>query len=360
MKKTALIAFAAALAFSANAQQAQKFSATKANEYGLAYSLPNTAIEITIEARMTERQPGEYARYASKYLDIDNPIMQASRSATVVSASMNAIGVPNPDERYLITLKSNQAPYIMIGDNNIPLAINTEEVIVPAEHIRPTEQQAKPTPLQTAAANQVITQEMLQSQSSAKRAQLAAEQIYALRESRKEIITGQAENMPPDGSGMQLALENIDAQEAALLAMFIGTESTYTQVRTFTVSPDDNISNQVIARISPVDGIVDPNDLSGAPVYFSLKITERGKMPVNDKGEELNFPKGGVAYRIPGSAECSLKFDGRTIDSETFSIAQFGIIYGMNPSNFTDRKAPIYIQFDPTTGAIAKTGPKGE
>ena len=50
--------------------------------------------------------------------------------------------------------------------------------------------------------------------------------------------------------------------------------------------------------VSALDGIVDSDDLSGDPITLSLNITDRGKMPVNDKGETKEFPKGGVAYCI--------------------------------------------------------------
>lgn len=342
----------------ASAQQSQKFAATKANEYGLSYTLPSTGLSITLEAEITVKQPGEFAKYASRYLNINNPIMEPSTTARLKSAVITPVAVPDPDQRYLITLKSQQSPFIIIGEGNIPLAINTDNVIEVAAPQLPVAVPAPPTPLQTPAANQVITQEMLQSQSSAKRAQLAAEQIYALRESRKEIITGQAENMPPDGSGMQLALDNIEAQEQALLAMFVGTTSTSTTVTTLPVIvPDDDIKNMVIARISPTMGIIPADDLAGVPVYFSFNIVERGSLPVNDKDEPLPFPKGGIAYRIPGSAECQIKYEGKIVGRQTFDIAQLGVVYGMNPANFTDKKAPIFLQFDPVTGAAAKTGP---
>lgn len=357
MKLIAIIASALAITFAANAQQAQKLNASKANDYGLVYSLPATALDVTIEAELTVRKPGEFAKYAAKYLNVSNPILVPSTTMTVKSAVVNAVGIPNAEQQYLITLKGGQSPFIFISDENIPLAINTESIYAAASRPVPTAKPAAPTPLETSAAQHVITQEMLQSHSSAKRAELAAEQIYALRQSRTEIITGQAEQMPPDGAAMQLVLDNINAQEQALLAMFIGTESVSTQVRTFRIVPDGDISNQVIARVSVANGIVEPSDLSGAPVYFSLNVTEQGKLPLNEKGEQLPFPKGGVAYCIPGKAECNVRYDGRIIDSQEFEMAQFGVVYGMDPKGFTDKKEPLFLQFNPVTGAAAAIGP---
>lgn len=354
--KTTFIAVLAAIAI-ASAQQAQRITATKANEYGIAYTLPVTAVDITIEAEFTREEPGEFYKYALKYLNVDNPITEPSLSASVKSVTISTHGVPDPDKRYLVTLKSGQAPYIMLGEGNVPLSINTEKVYETERPSLPEARNAEPTPLQSEAARQVITQEMLQSHSSAKRAELAAEQIYALRQSRTDLITGQTEQMPPDGAAMKIVMDNIEAQEQALMAMFVGTKSTYTEVRTFTVVPDGNINRQIIARISATGGIVDANDLSGFPVYLSLKELNRGEMPVNDKGETLPFPKGGVAYTIPGQAQVTVTALGKELARKDVELAQSGIVYGMAPSNFTDKKAPVYLLFDPATGAAAEVGP---
>ncbi|WP_144487865.1 DUF4831 family protein, partial [Bacillus pumilus] len=71
------------------------------------------------------------------------------------------------------------------------------------------------------------------------------------------------------------------------------------EVRTYTVYlPDDGaVSRKVVARLSALDGLVDANDLSGAPIYISITPQTRGELPVNEKGITKTFPKGGVAYR---------------------------------------------------------------
>lgn len=199
---------------------------------------------------------------------------------------------------------------------------------------------------------------MLQSQSSAKRAELAAKRIYELRQSRSDLITGQADQMPPDGTAMQIVMDQIGAQEAALTAMFVGTEQRETAVKTFTYIPHDEVTRYVLARVSALDGIVDSDDLSGDPITLSLNITDRGKMPVNDKGETKEFPKGGVAYCIPGAASVKISFRGETCWEGSMDVAQYGIVFGLDPKMFTDKKAPAYLLLDPVTGAIKELGTK--
>ena len=64
----------------AYAQTTNKLSATKANEYGLIYTLPLTTFEVTIAAEKTVRTPGEFYQYAKKYLNAD-PILASSKSS---------------------------------------------------------------------------------------------------------------------------------------------------------------------------------------------------------------------------------------------------------------------------------------
>lgn len=356
--KQSILALCALALFPAavNAQNTQRLSATKANEYALVYSLPTTALSVTLEAEVTTKKPGEFYKYAKRYLNLDNPLTAESHSARLLSAAIGTRGIPDEDERYTVQFKSGAPTYILLSPDGIPLAVNTEETFkAPAPEL-PVSKDALPTPLETPAARQVVSQEMMQSQSTAKRAELAAQAIFAIRQTRSELVSGQAETMPPDGKSLQLMLDNLEAQEQALIAMFMGTTSTRTDVATYTVVPEAEMKNYVLARISALDGLVGTDDLSGAPVTLSVIPTSKGELPVNDKGETIPFPKNGFAYRIPGEARVSVSYDGETFADDTEQIAQFGVVYGLSPSTIGDKKAPQYVILDPATGAVVKTG----
>lgn len=353
-------ALSLALTLPATAQTARRLEATKANEYALVYSLPQTMIDVTLEAEVTVRKPGEFYKYAPKYLNINNPITRESHSVKLLSAVVYTHGVADAEERYAVQFKSGNPVYVALDPQGIPLAVNSEETLPADRPQLPEARKAAPTPLETPAARQVVSEEMLQSQSTAKRAELAAQAIFAIRQTRNDLITGQADNMPPDGKSLQLMLDNLQAQEDALMAMFVGTTSVFTTVETFTVDPallDGKDSARVIvARLSSTAGIVADDDLSGSPVYLNLTVDSRGEYPKNDKGEALSFPKNGVPYCIPGRLTATVSYDGETYASRSLELSQLGIVYGLQPNSFTDKKAPIYILLDPATGAIRRQG----
>lgn len=342
---------------SADAQTTQRLSATKANDYAIVYSLPTTQLNVTLEAEITVKKPGEFYKYAKKYLNIDDPITKESHTVQLKSVTVTTEGIANAEERYAVQFKSGNAVYMTLNPNGVPVAINTENVPAAKSVTLPVAQSATATPLETPAARQVISEEMAQSQSIAKKAELAAAQLFEIRQTRNDLITGQAEQTPPDGKSLQLMLDNLEAQEQALMAMFVGTTSTYTDVKTFHEVPTDNISDLIIARISPLDGIIAADDLAGEPVSLSVEVLQRGEMPTNEKGEKLAFPKNGLAYGIPGTARVAVSYRGDNRFSANLDFAQMGTVYGLSPNAFVDKKEPIYVIFDPATGAITAQGP---
>ena len=343
------------------AQTTQRLSASKANDYGLIYSLPRTLVDITIEAEHTQLTPGEFYNYAGLKLGVNDAITKPRRTVAIKSVTMTPRGVADNDNRWLVQFKAGSTPYIILADNNCPIAVNTDKIPAADTAPLPTPVKAAPTPLETPAAAQAVTQEMTLSSSLSKRADLAAQRIFELRESRSDLISGQADNTPPDGKSLQLALDNLAAQEAALTAMFTGTRKTYTTVSTVTFEPDsESVNNEIFVRLSPVDGVVDANDLSGAPIYISVDILEQGELPVNEKGEPKTFPKGGLAYNIPGRAVISLVYDGQTVAREEISLSQLGVTFGLDPKLFSDKKEPSKLLMDAATGAVILIGPANE
>lgn len=351
-----------ALAFQAPAQQTTKLSATKSNDYGIVYSLPQTALTVSLTAEGTVKTPGEFYQYAERYLGPQaarQAISKPSSDWVLTSAKISVKGVPQTSgDTYLMQFKSGSSVFLMVNSQGLPLALGTE-VDEPAEaEEKSGTQNHHVNTMEGTAARYAMTEEMIQSSSVAKRASLAAAQIMELRQSRQDYLTGQADQMP-DGAALKIILDNINAQEEALTAMFLGTTQTRTAETTVDFVPGDaSLKDVVISRLSPLNGFVDADDLSGNPIYLSLSITDRGQLPLTEKGEQKKAPKNGITYCIPGSATASIDFGGKQFCTKSFPLAQAGVVYGLDPSLFTDKKAPAYVIFDTTTGGIRELGTK--
>lgn len=350
------LSLVAACGNAAMAQATQKLTAAKHNEYGLIYSLPVTHVRITVETEHTVLKAGPFFNYAKKYLGVDNVITADSEAWTIKSVDMDTYGVPDPDNRYLMQFKAGSAPFIILTEEGLPLAINEENVVAPLPHKSAVP--AKPGRLDGNRYASSLPGELLAGQSVSKRAEIAARMIYRIRESRTNYATGEADQMPPDGEAMRLALEHLQEQEDDLMALFCGTRTTSTTVTEIDYVPVGETRKEVIFRLSDVKGVVDKQDLSGAPVVLTLTVTERGHLPRDEKGEEKKLPKGAVMYKIPGRAVVTLSYEGKQLCKREIDVAQFGIDFGLDPGMFTDKKAPAYVKFHPDCGSIKELGVK--
>jgi len=61
-------------------------------------------------------------------------------------------------------------------------------------------------------------------------------------------------------------------------------------------------------------------------------------------------------YCIPGAADISIVLKGNTLFSKNIDFAQYGVLFGLNPALFTDKKEPSYAVFDSVTGALKEIG----
>lgn len=351
-KRIGLVMLLVAAIATTQAQEAVKLQSEKYNDYALNYYLPQTVVDVEVVATKRYSKPGPYYQYAKKYLGITDVVTQEENKWEIHSIYVTPRGVANSEGRYQLTFKAKQTPYIFVSPEHTILSVNTEPYAVVPDTIANLPEAVHYDVNMT----QAMTEEMLMSGSVAKMAELAAKQIYRIRESRMNILTGEADNMPADGESLRIIMEQLDAQEKALTALFTGTEQVevYTEVVTF--KPEDDVENSIVLRFSDYLGFVDVNNLSGAPIYVSVEITKRGEYPVDNNGVVKMAPKGALAYTIPGEAVISVAYDGDVVCEERVQVAQLGVVYGLDPALITDKKEPTYVIFDPSTGGIVEMG----
>jgi hypothetical protein len=335
------------------AQNTVKMSAVKGTDYGVAYSLPKTSVVVTVNYTKTTRKAGEFYQYAERYLSITNPITENSVSYTLDNADAATKGIVDKDKSYLVEFRSNTiAPFVTLTKDGLICAIN-DDYTFPKEI---AEQVPIKVPETTLNPRSFLSEEILRAGSTAKQAELIAKQIYRLRESRTNILTGDADNMPPDGNAYKLVMSQLDEQEKALTAMFAGTETAETGTREFTIIPDEkDIESRIIFRFSSKLGVVDANDLSGAPVYFSLKNRNPIEKPILTPKEEKDMEKkfsAGIIYNIPNKASLKITFNSKDYVNKECDIVQYGVQDVLIPKMFDNNKLPVKVIFYPDLGAI--------
>jgi hypothetical protein len=334
-----------------------KKTAVKGNDYGVTYFLPKTDLIITAEITKTTAKAGQYNKYAQKYLGINNPIVENQTSYTLDKLTVVTKGVPDDNKSYLILFKSKTtAPFACLTEDGLICTINADYTPPAPEPPRP-DKNTKESP--KADVHSIFTEEYFQAGSVGKMADVAARQIYRLRESRTDLLTGETENVPKDGAAMKLVLEQIESQEKALVEEFIGNKTTEKQTYEVTVTPTEEVDRHVLFRFSKHLGVVKSNDLSGSPVYMNLKKTvasgEKPETAANEKDSKTAKAKAnhqGVIYNIPAKTSVEIVYAAETFYFDEHLIAQFGETEMLLPEVFEDKKNPLKIYFYPETGSL--------
>lgn len=348
--RTLILSLCMACTFGSFAQETTRLTAAKHNKFGLIYSLPLTQIEIDALVTKTVAKAGPFYKYAERFLGAPATITQDTETYSLDKIVAFTQGVPDKEQQFLVQFKSGSTPYMVLNKEGIILSVNAE----PAAETKAEIPVAKPKSYSLDGNNyySVFSEDLLLAGSTAKMAEEAAKQLYHIRESRVNLITGEVDQMPADGESYNLIIKQLDQQEQALVALFMGTVETEQYVKKFRITPSGEMNDDIAFRFSAKRGIVGKDDLGGAPVYLSLKITERGQLPVDKKGKPMPLPKNGLVYCIPGYADFSLTLNGKELVDEKFQIAQFGVQYALAPSMFDAKKGAAQVTFYPQTGAI--------
>jgi hypothetical protein len=330
-----------------------KMSATKSTDYGVEYFLPKTLLQIEVNYSKTTLKAGPFAKYAEKLLGLkkESVIPEDRIFYTLGKVNINTKAIPDKNESYLVEFKSKTtSPFVYLTEDGVICTINAEYVSEKGK-----EKVADKQPVESTAINaqSIYTEDYIQASSVSKMAEVVAKQIYKLRESRTDLLTGEAENAPRDGEGMKIVLANLEAQEKALVELFAGTTQVELLDSEFEMEPLSDINKETLFRFSTHLGVVDADDLSGSPIYINIKklnATEEEPLPLDPK-QKAKIPLS-IVYNVPSKAAIEVFFGSNSLFKNTFQIAQFGNKQVLAPSLFDDKKAPVKIYFYPETGAV--------
>lgn len=322
---------------------------------GVSYWLPKTMITVTVTAQKQTFKPGEFSRYAERYLRLSDVKDKAEEVWSISDVKISTSGVPDKENLYTLAFpaKGNR-PYFELTNDGVISAVNVRRKEQPAQNVQ------APAPKQVKKVNpqEYMTEEILMASSTAKMAELTAKEIYNIRESRNNITRGQADFVPTDGESLKFMLESLTAQETALLTLFNGTNETEDITFTINVTPDEALSKQVLFRFSSKLGVLPVDNLAGEPVWidltdrkmsdnYTIDPDQQKKLQSSKSKKEASF----LYYRLPGRAALRIYNNRTTFLEQEIQIAQFGNVETIS-SSIMGKMADTKITFDTTTGAV--------
>ena len=343
------LAFSCFLASPATAQTATGQYMPGVTPEGAVYFLPKTALRITVRIEKTTYTPGDFAPYAERFLRLNNVSMDPSVSYRILNIDQMAVGVRDTTKAYNVRFNNKTAAInVALADDGVLLGVNVE----PNGLQLPAPFKAAPKP---AAVNprQLMNEEILAAGSKAKMAQLTAQEIYDIRDSRSQLIKGQADFMPKDGDQMKLMLGQLDQQDKTLTSLFAGTVVCDTTEKTFLVCPQEPVERQTLFRFSKHFGLVEADDVSGAPYYFSIEPLTQ--LPPTDMEQAAKKKKAenGLYYNVPGKMRFVIYSGNDVVERKEYPAAQFGNVELLSGDLF-NKHYGTKLWLNPVTGGIDK------
>lgn len=332
-----------------NAQTASSYYMPGVTAEGAIYFLPKTAVSVTVQIEKTTYTPGDFCKYSERYLRIKDVSPNPSVSYRITTIRQDAVAVADTTKGFAVKFDAKtSATNVRLSDDGILLAINAEPKKLPtAEPFVPAPRPANINP------RQYMSEEILAAGSTAKMAELTAQDIYEIRESRNLLVRGQADNMPKDGEQLRLMLSQLDKQDQALTSLFTGTLSKDTTEYTFTIVPDREIKRDVLFRFSQKLGLVDKDDLAGTPYYISIEDLKTVPAPEPIDPKKKNKQVAGIYVNIPGRLRSTVSDALNTITTTDFPAGQFGNTELLSAALFNKRYT-TRLWLHPLSGAVEK------
>ena len=329
----------------AKAQTESSFYQPGVTPEGAVYFLPKTAVKVIVQVEKKTYTPGDFCKYAERFLRIKNVSSTPSVSYRITSIRQEAVAVADTSKRYAVEFNAKtSASNVRLSDDGILLAINAEPNKQKAT--KPFVASPRPTAINP---RKYMSEEILAAGSTAKMAELTAQDIYEIRESRNLLIRGQADNMPKDGEQLKLMLNQLEMQDRALSSLFSGQTVKDTTEKVMIIMADKETERELLFRFSKKLGIVDKDDLAGEPYY--IRVANLRTVPMPDADDKKKKQEPGLYINVPGKMKVTLYDAVEPIHVEELPAGQFGNVELLSGALFNKRYA-THIWMNPISGAV--------
>ena len=321
------------------------FDASKDHLNGITYSLPKTELNIVITARCTIEKPGPFYQYAERYLATKDIITINNETWQIDNIEIKSNAIADPNRTFQVAIDNKGiANNITYAHDNLIAGVNVlSDWLDKSDESDKSDKSDKTIKFDYS----VLNEDALVATSIPKMAEMVARQIYHIRESRTALLAADLDQLP-DGEALKTMLAQLDKEETELVAFFIGKSTSYTVTKTYNISPEDDLKDHVIARISSAEGLIDANNVIGEPIYLNVEGTYINA-PLSDPKKE-KAPKG-FYYNVPGKAKITVESHDFATQT-TLPIAQFGYTTYLNDQLTNNKTARI--TFNPELGTILK------
>jgi len=307
----------------------------------LVYGLPQTRLFFEVELEKTIVKKGPYAEYASRMLGLPNVPLKDSESWQIKSIRISDKQEVDNKQLYAVSFTDypqNLDKLLRFTKDGLILDLTISNVLTNSQNqgmngedikfvntaVRSTTVEKVDTVYKTILTDTAfvripVLQRNVMSKTTEEQAREAAQQIFTIRQTRLNILTGDHDH--PDGAALKLVFQTLDTQEEQLLSLFNGAKIENRQVVTYTALPEKPASSAELFYFSERAGIVNKNTAGAKAVWYEIG---KAATPVSltPAIQAANI----IYYRIPQVVEVSAGVDTNTLVSDQITICQFGNI----------------------------------
>ena len=333
------------------------------NDFAVSYALPRTVVKVKVVAEKKVSKPGPFAAYAERFLGVSNVPTRETNDWEIKSVSLSTTGQRDPGQVYRISSEGvSRADRVQLNHEGVLLGVNlppfktttydmsnirlsnSGDMMIPAYPdltIRKHTEAMPDTVFQTFRTDTSfiripILKQQINTKTLMNQAEEAANIIMNLRERKYWLMNGELvieEGLIPlpDGPGLEIMIKEMSKLEYDYVSLFVGRIMKETMVYEYSFIPGNESKKEFsdLFTFSNFSGVLPAGNSNGDPVRLIVdpvsKFSGQQDNVNSDFGEDQSKGKG-LAYRVPGFAKISVVRDGDELITESFLIAQYGII----------------------------------
>lgn len=326
----------AVLLLAASCTPSQHIEVTKSQQVQgtpqtIIYSLPQTRLDITIEATKTTIIRGPYAEYAQKYLNIADAPLNNQETYEISSITIVPAFEPDPALAYAITYKQypenleklfaltsqglilfpkqefgavTEIKTSKVPETNVPFDDNLYEPNISEK----VDTLYKTILTDSSFVKIPVIKKSVSAKNQEDRAKEMANVLLKLRKRRLKLMLGEYE-YHPDGPALKVLSQELAKMEEQYLSLFTGKRIVEKQKYQYTLFPEQRTSKD-LCWFSPVSGISEVSKPNSKPIRLELSVKQAETSPVASAEKVTDA----LYYRIPNMADVSV-----TIGTEVFT-----------------------------------------
>ncbi len=328
-------------------------------EKGVFYNLPKTQVHITINLTKTTYKKGPFAKYANKYLGIEDALTENKEEWKIDNIIIKSKDIIDPQHFYFLSVKKDKKEILknilskaccdIITSNNYPdndtifqntinssfKNYNQQFFSITGNLQKKVDTLYKTLYRDSTFVKVPVYHKQLVEKSTETKAKETAQLIIDFRKARFELLAGIDDYMP-DEKTLSNRLNELKRAENRYLSLFTGITDKEKHQFKYEITPNDSMINKRVKvfKFNKQNGII-PDNKKGENIYLSFSpLTNTSSLDtLYNKHLSEKIIKNNLILRIPDKTNLCIYLGKEKMADEDIVIKQYGSIIRTKPES---------------------------